>query len=175
MTNPLLRLTQTVDGNRLRTEMSLEVPGQARQIASCAFNFKLSDQDNEDIRWYLEDYLNFPVDPAPQIASRIEQRMSKIGVELFNAIFHANEDARDLWATLREKLADTRVEIISTSRGGIVVLPLFLLLFLSLFLLETLDGAQQRLKSQKSSYYPFSTYPVAITRPGTNHYALVLF
>ena len=32
--------------------------------------FMLTDQEQEDLRWYLEEYLNYPVDPAPQIASR---------------------------------------------------------------------------------------------------------
>ena len=35
------------------------------------------------------------------------------------------------------------------------MLPLFLLLLLLIFLLETLDGAQQRLKSQKVVIIPF--------------------
>jgi len=37
--------------------------------------------------------------------------MADIGVELWRAIFQANDDARDLWAALRPRLNETRVEI----------------------------------------------------------------
>ena len=36
-----------------------------------------------------------------------------IGVDLFRAVFQADDDARDLWATLRARLNDTRVEVIT--------------------------------------------------------------
>ena len=65
------------------------------------------------MRWYLEDYLQYPMDPAPAIAARIEERLAEIGAELFRAVFQANDDARDLWATLRVHLNETRIEIIT--------------------------------------------------------------
>lgn len=43
------------------------------------FSFTLTAQDAEDIRWYLEDYRIYPVEPTPKIAKRIEQRMSEAG------------------------------------------------------------------------------------------------
>jgi hypothetical protein len=43
----------------------------------------LNLQDQEDIRWYLEDYLQYPLEPAPKIAARIESRMAEPGAELF--------------------------------------------------------------------------------------------
>lgn len=85
----------------------------ARQTCAAKFNFKLSEQDHKDLRWYLEDFLQYPLDPNPKVAERVEKRISEIGAELFKAVFQANDDARDLWATLREKLDDTRVEIIT--------------------------------------------------------------
>jgi hypothetical protein len=39
------------------------------------FDFTLSAQDAEDIRWYLKDYRIYPVDPQPAIARRIEPRI----------------------------------------------------------------------------------------------------
>lgn len=117
-----LRLTQSSAGkSRYRVEVSLEVPGRARQAVDCAFTFDLSEQDREDLRWYLEDYLQYPLDPAPQIAARIEQRMAGIGADLFKVIFQANDDARDLWATLRDKLTDTRIEIITGVRESAAI------------------------------------------------------
>ncbi len=109
-----LRLTQYAESqaDTYRVEVALEGDG-ARQTCSAKFNFKLSEQDHKDLRWYLEDFLQYPLDPAPKVAERVEKRIAEIGAELFKAVFQANDDARDLWATLREKLDDTRVEIIT--------------------------------------------------------------
>ena len=114
MATPLLRLTQTGLGEgRHRVEVSLEAPGRPRRTANTQFAFTLTPQDQEDFRWYLEDYLQYPLDPAPTIAARIERRIVELGTELFKALFQSSDDARDLWATLRESLNDTRVEIVT--------------------------------------------------------------
>src|SRR5712671_5175028 len=78
--------------------LTLMDEGWAPRLVSVEFPFALTDQDREDIRWYLEDYLEFADDPAPRIAARIEGRMEAIGDELFRALFQASDDARDLWA-----------------------------------------------------------------------------
>ncbi len=114
---PTLRLAHSPDGpDQHRVEIALEGGSAPRQTAISAFPFALPAQDREDLRWYLEDFLQYPLDPAPTIAARIEQRMAAIGVELFNAIFQSNADARDLWANLRGELNDTRVEIVTGVR-----------------------------------------------------------
>ncbi len=108
-----LRLTQRSAGrNQHRVEVSLEGDG-ARQAFESTFDFLLLDQDEEDLRWYLEDYLQYPQDPAPAIARRVEERMAEIGTELFRAILQASDDARDLWAEVRNRLPDTRIEIVT--------------------------------------------------------------
>jgi len=115
-----LRLTQFTEAeDKYRVEVALEGDGLPRQTATSRFDFKLSPQDHEDLRWYLEDYLQYPLDPAPKIAARIEKRMSEVGVELFKAVFQ--DDARDLWATLRGKLNKTRVEIITGVREAAAI------------------------------------------------------
>ena len=112
-----LRLTQFPDGpDQHRVEIALEGGSPTRQTAVSRFPFALSAQDREDLRWYLEDFLQYPLDPAPAIAARIEQRMAAIGVELFNAIFQSSTDARELWANLRGGLNDARVEIVTGVR-----------------------------------------------------------
>ena len=112
---PLLRFTQTkLDDDQFRVEVALEGTGEPRQTATTDIEFRMGPQDHEDLRWYLEDYLQYPHDPAPTVAARVEARMQEIGVELFRAVFQASDDARDLWATLRKHLNDTRVEV-STS------------------------------------------------------------
>ncbi|MBN8595019.1 MAG: CHAT domain-containing protein [Anaerolineae bacterium] len=109
-----LRLTQTTVPtveNRYRVEVALEGDGLPRQTATSEFDFTLSSPDQADLRWYLEDFLQHPHEPAPTIAKRIEGRMAEIGEELFKAVFQSSEDARDLWATLRANVNSTRVEI----------------------------------------------------------------
>jgi tetratricopeptide (TPR) repeat protein len=120
--NYTLRLTQfTEDKDKYRIEIALEGGGLPRQTATSHYNFKLTDQDQENIRWYLEDFLQYPHDPAPKIAARIEKRMAQIGTELFKALFQSGDDARDLWATLRTPLNDTRIEIITTVREATAI------------------------------------------------------
>jgi tetratricopeptide (TPR) repeat protein len=114
----LLRLTQYAGAqpDHYHIEVRLEGDGLAPYAAQASFEFKLTDQDREDLRWYLEDYLQYPLDPAPKLAVRIEQRMAEVGVQLFKAVFQSSDDARDLWATLRERLDETRVEVITDVR-----------------------------------------------------------
>ena len=119
---PTLRFTQISEGeDRYRVEIALEGDGLARQTAESEFAFVLSDQDREDLRWYLEDYLQYPQDPAPKIAARIENRMAELGTDLFKAVFQANDDARDIWAVLRSQLNDTRVEIATDVEGATAI------------------------------------------------------
>jgi tetratricopeptide (TPR) repeat protein len=117
-----LRLTHVAEGpDQHRVDLRLEGDGTP-QTATSRFRFAVREQDREDLRWYLEDYLQYPLDPAPKIAARVEGRMAEIGKELFQALFHSNDDARDLWAALRPELNDTRVEIV-TGIEGAVTLP----------------------------------------------------
>lgn len=117
-----LRLTQATEApDRYRVEVALEGEGLPRQTATNSFTFQLTPQDQEDLRWYLEDYLQNPHDPGPRIAARIERRLTEIGVALFKAVFQANDDARDLWANLRRQLNDTRVEIVTEVRESTLI------------------------------------------------------
>jgi len=107
-----LRITQSSEGSgQYRVELSLEGDGLPRATATASFDFHLQPQHREDLRWYLEDYLQYPHEPAPAVAARIEGEIKNIGTELFRKVFHSSDDTRDLWATLRQKLDDTRVEI----------------------------------------------------------------
>ncbi|MBK9603815.1 MAG: CHAT domain-containing protein [Anaerolineales bacterium] len=115
----LLRLTQHIEKeDDYRIEMAFEGDDGTRETPEARFEFKMTDSDRADLRWYLEDYLQYPLDPAPQIAARIEGRIRDLGIELFKKIFQANDETRDLWATLRDKLADTRVEVATDVKGA---------------------------------------------------------
>jgi tetratricopeptide (TPR) repeat protein len=76
-----------------------------------------SRQDEEEIRWYLEEYLLYPFDPAPELAERVERRMEEIGAELFRRIFESGSDAFNIWLGVRGTLAETRLEIVGEHSG----------------------------------------------------------
>ncbi len=110
-----LRLTQTTIGeDQYRIELVLEEDGTRLKRVTSDFPFRLTDQEQRDLRWYLEDFLKVHHDTAVDaMAARIEGHMDEIGVGLFKATFRESDDARDLWATLRTRLHETRVEIVS--------------------------------------------------------------
>ena len=90
-TTPTLRLTQTsIAPGQHQLQLTLDGAGRP-QAATARFAFQLSDQGRENLRWYLEDYLEYPIDPAPMIAAQVEQRMAEVGRELFTAIFDSRE------------------------------------------------------------------------------------
>ena len=119
---PTLRIKQTTEttGN-YRVEVALDGDGLAPQIATASFAFDMTAQDQEDLRWYLEDYLQFPHEPAPTIAARIEQRMADIGTTLFEKVFQTDRQSRDLWARVYEHLSDIRVEVITSVREATAI------------------------------------------------------
>jgi hypothetical protein len=106
----LLRLHQFTEGEHTYS-VAVELSGDGpRRSAQSRFEFQLTPQDQEDIRWYLEDFLQYPMDPAPAIAARIERRMAEIGKELFDKVLAANE----VWPEVRNQLHETRIEIETT-------------------------------------------------------------
>jgi tetratricopeptide (TPR) repeat protein len=120
--NPILRLTQTSEGeDTFRVEVALADDAPPRQTATVRFSLQFTVQDREDLRWYLEDYLQYPFDPAPTIAARIEKHMADIGMDLFKAVFQANADGRKVWAALHNRLHDTRVEVVTEAREATVI------------------------------------------------------
>jgi hypothetical protein len=72
-----LRLTQaTGSSGRYQVEVALEGHG-ARRATTAEVAFALSLRDQERLRWYFEDYPQYPLDPAPEIAARIEQQLPR--------------------------------------------------------------------------------------------------
>jgi hypothetical protein len=117
----ILRLAQRAEGERHRVEITLEGDG-VRQTSTSKFEFALSMQDEQNLRWYLEDYLEAcSEEDAKDSAGRVEQRMSLIGTELFRAVFDASNKGRQLWMAASTRLPDTRVEIVTDVEGGVVI------------------------------------------------------
>jgi hypothetical protein len=99
---PTLRITHTA----AHVEATFEGDGP-RQSEKRPFSFTLSAQEAEDIRWYLEDYRIYPLDPAPRIARLIEQRMDEVGRELFRLVLAGSA----VWESVRRTLGDMRIEV----------------------------------------------------------------
>ena len=116
-----LRVVDRVAGSEHAVELQLAGPGPL-QSASVRFEFELSARDREDLRWYLEDYLQYPVDPAPEIARGVEARLAALGAELFQQVFRTSDDARELWFALKGSLSDARVEV-ATGVDGAAGIP----------------------------------------------------
>ncbi len=119
---PLLRLTQyTADQpDHYRVEVTLEGLG-ARRAHTTTFEFKLAEHEPEDVRWYLETYLQYPFEPNPQRAARIEQRLEEMGAELFGKVFAG--EAYKLWLKLSDELSATRIEVVVNDLAQAAAIP----------------------------------------------------
>ena len=117
---PLYFVSHNTSKKKIIIGLKFQVDDGTRPPLEARFEFKMTS-DRADLRWYLEDYLQYPLDPAPKIAARIEERMNELGIELFKEIFK-NTQATRLWAKIEDKLDDTRVEI-ATDVKGAVALP----------------------------------------------------
>jgi tetratricopeptide (TPR) repeat protein len=84
--------------------------GAARRAAVAQFEDEPASGDDERIRWYLEEYAEFPADPAPALAAGAEARLAQAGEELFGRVF-AGPDAAGIWERARDRLGEVRVEV----------------------------------------------------------------
>src|SRR5215472_662618 len=75
------------------------------------------DQDGELIRWYLEEYAEYPAKPAPERARRAEAALAAAGTGLFRQVF-ATTDAAVIWALARDRLGGARVVVDSDPGAG---------------------------------------------------------
>jgi tetratricopeptide (TPR) repeat protein len=91
--------------------------GAARRVAVTEFGEVPDDVGGERIRWYLEDYAEFPADPAPVIARDAEALLARAGEELFGLVF-AGADAAGIWERARDRLGEVRVEVDADPGAG---------------------------------------------------------
>jgi hypothetical protein len=120
----LANLTVTVPGNDDPNALLKWVHGPssaAPTLAKVRFAFRLDPQDQEQLRWYLEDFLERPINPSPAIAARVEARMAEIGREMYSRLLEVG-DSEGLDTRLRHALAHTRIEIV-TDDNDVDALP----------------------------------------------------
>jgi tetratricopeptide (TPR) repeat protein len=116
----MIRLRIVLIASGSGTELRLEFM-EDNQIESAitSFEFVTTDEDAQNIRWYLEDYLLYPAEPAPAIAERVEKRMREIGEKLFAAIF-SSPRTRFIWSLMEPSLGEARIEIADETRNPTV-------------------------------------------------------
>jgi|SRR5215831_6771965 len=115
-----LRLKQsTVRGKEYCVDLSLEGHGWFAHRAGACFTFDFGRREQEELRWYLEDFLQSPYAPAPQSAARIEGHIHDVGLEIFHKVFESSDDARKLWRAASARLEHTRIEIETGAGEGI--------------------------------------------------------
>jgi hypothetical protein len=122
---PVLRIAQQRGDapHRYRIEISAaDIPNISPLQFSREIAFELTPQDGERIRWYLEDYLQFHENPAPQIAKGVEALMAECGDALFRSLFEGAHQGIQLWTMLEPHLSATRVEI-TTSISEATAIP----------------------------------------------------
>ena len=115
---PTLRLTQTGSQDNRHTIELEWLDAGPRQTATATVELALTEQDQRDLAWYVEEYAEYPFEPHPKRAARIEARMRELGIELFNTLFASNTRTLRLWAKVAERLDDLRVEIVTDAEGA---------------------------------------------------------
>jgi tetratricopeptide (TPR) repeat protein len=91
--------------------LTLKRHGQPDLEAEANIEFALTEQEQEDIRWYLEEYLQRADVTETVTVEQIEERIKARGEELYTKVLAANGDTQALWFSVRNDLADLRVEI----------------------------------------------------------------
>ena len=106
---PVLRISDLALGDGRRVEVTWQEDA-ARQVAVATFTYQVADQDAERVRWYLEDYAEFPADPAPVLAEGAEKILAETGAGLFSRVF-SGLDMAGIWDRARGRLGEVRIEV----------------------------------------------------------------
>jgi tetratricopeptide (TPR) repeat protein len=109
---PVLHIVEVPAGppGGRRVELSWQDGVTRPRVTAVEFADVLDQWDHNWIRWYLEDYPQFPADPAPMIAAAAEARLAEAGAGLFRRVF-SNVDAAGIWERARDQLSQVRVEV----------------------------------------------------------------
>jgi hypothetical protein len=116
---------QIADASKASGEFRVELSfdnGLLVRTSATEFNFSVSARDQELVRWYWEDFVEYPDRVAQRKAARVEQRLREIGDELFRQVFDPPA-ARQFWSEIQPRLAETRIEIAGSQRSDFTLLP----------------------------------------------------
>ncbi len=91
--------------------LTLKGAGPHDLTAKATIQFALTEQEQDDLRRYLEDYLERAESVEPITVQQVEAMMKTRGEELYAKVLTANGGTQALWFSIRNELADLRVEI----------------------------------------------------------------
>ncbi|MEI7733528.1 MAG: CHAT domain-containing protein [Verrucomicrobiota bacterium] len=109
--HPTLQIRQTAAGKKHKIRLLLKRPGQADLTAEATIAFNLTDPEQEELRWYMEDYLTAAVAVEDVQVNQIEDWMKRRGIELYESILEGNRDVQRIFDKILDDLADLRIEI----------------------------------------------------------------
>src|ERR1043166_7831512 len=91
--------------------LTLKRAGTPEMEAETSIQFAFAEQEQEELRWYLEEYLQHADVVEPVAVQQVEALMKTRGEELYTKVLAANQRTQALWFSIRNGLADLRVEI----------------------------------------------------------------
>ena len=110
MTTLRIRQDAPQDGH-YPIRLALKRTGQPDLEAEANIEFALTQQEREDLRRYLEDYLVRPESVTDVEVKQIEAGMKRRGEELYDKVLAYDRRTQAVWFAVREHLADLRIEI----------------------------------------------------------------
>jgi len=116
-----IRQDAPADGKHL-IRLTLKQPSKPDLEGEATIEFALTAQEQRDLRWYLEDYLQRAESVEEVQVEQIESLMKHRGEELYTKVLTANQNTQAIWFAIREQLADLRVEI-TTNIAEAVSIP----------------------------------------------------
>jgi hypothetical protein len=114
MPRPILSIRQApLSNGHYPIRLTLKQPNQPELEAEASIAFALTAQEQEDLRWYLEDYLCHAEAVEAAHIDQIETMMRTRGEELYQKVLAANLNTQAIWFAIRPQLAELRIEISS--------------------------------------------------------------
>jgi hypothetical protein len=99
------------DGHDAQIRVSYRRDSRAQpQERTGPFAFAVSAEQRQLLQWYLETFIHFPWGPFLDRAGEAEALMTRLGADLFDAVF-ADRERAALYAHVADHLPDTRIVI----------------------------------------------------------------
>lgn len=146
MTPNRLIIRHEQDQLQLSWERSKVLQGTAPIVE---FQHPFSKEVLDRLRWYLEEYLDFPYGIFPEDAQRIEEQFKNWGAQLFETVFQGNEEVKAFWRAAVHDGLDQCELAISSDQSQVLSLPWELLYSPSdrVFLAEAMAGMYRSLNT----------------------------
>ena len=97
------RLTVTHDPSVDALTVKLHYAGPDQPRVAGSFTDPLTPKDRAELRWYLEEYLKFPVGISPGRARKVEAAMQEWGERMFTLLFGPGRPARDIYQLAKDE------------------------------------------------------------------------